>query len=81
MHTNGAFLARGQFLERTKIKLLSADIELASTFSKLHLDALALLLMLLAVFVLTILVAIPNALAPVALLEGITLLAARRTQQ
>ena len=35
--------------------------------------------MLLAVFVLTILVTIPNAEAPVALLEGITLLAARRT--
>ena len=35
--------------------------------------------MLIAVLILTLLVAVPDALAPVALLEGITLLSARRT--
>ena len=60
--------------------LLGAEIELASSFVEHRLDAPALLLMLLAVLVLTLLVAIPNALAPVAHLEGIALLSAPRTE-
>ena len=77
-HTDRTFLLRGQFPKRADI-LLGAEIELASSFIKLLRDALANPLMLLAVFVLTILVAIPNALAIPTLLEGITSLAARRT--
>ena len=77
-HADRAFLPRGQFPKRADI-LLGAEIELASSFIKLLLDALANLLMLLAVMVLTILVTIPNALASVALLEGIAYLSARRT--
>jgi hypothetical protein len=48
---------------------------------QLLLDALAFFFMLLPVFVLAILVAIPNALAIPTLLEGITLLVACRTQK
>ena len=77
-HADRAFLPRGQFPKRADI-LLGAEIELASSFIKLLLDALANLLVLLAVTVLTILVTIPNALASVALLEGIAYLSARRT--
>ena len=57
-------------------------IELASSFIKFLLDTLALFLMNLPVFVLTFLVAIPNAQASVTLLEGIgiTFLSARRTK-
>ena len=78
LHADWAFLPRGQFPKRADI-LLGAEIELASSFIKLLLDALANLLVLLAVTVLTILVTIPNALASVALLEGIAYLSARRT--
>jgi hypothetical protein len=69
---------RGQIPKRAQI-LLGADIELASSFVKFLLDALAFFSMLFPVFVLTILVAVPNALARDTLLEGITFLAARRT--
>ena len=79
MHADWAFLPRGQFRKRPNI-LLRADIELASSFVKLLLDALALLLMLLAVAVLTIPVAIPNTLAGRTLLDGITLRSARRAE-
>ena len=79
MHTDGALLSRGQFLKRADVQL-GADIELSSTFVENLLDGLALLLMLLPVFVLTILVAIPNALAGPALHEGITRLFARRAE-
>ena len=58
-----------------------SDIELASSIIKNLLDGPAFLLMLLPVFVLTILVAIPNALTGRTILEGVTLLSARRTQQ
>jgi hypothetical protein len=51
--------------------------ELAFSVIKHLLDGLALLLVLLAVTVLTILVAIPNALAGPTLFEGIIALAAR----
>ena len=97
MHADWTLLPRGRFFKRPEIELASsflefslealalnlvdAEIELASSFIKFLLDALALLLMLLPVFVLTVLVAIPNALAGRALLEGITLLFASRTQQ
>ena len=85
-HADRALLLRGQIPKRAQI-LLGADIELAFSFTKhevpfikLLLDALAFFSMLLAMFVLAFLIAIPNALAPAALLEGITLLFARRTQ-
>ena len=78
-HADGTLLLRGQFPERPNI-LFGAEIELASSFIKHLLDPLALLLMLLVVTVLAILVAIPNALASVALFEGIAYLSARRTQ-
>ena len=81
-HTNWALLLRGQFFNTSRAQIqLPTEIELSSSLIKNLFDGPALFFMLLAVFVLTILVAIPNALAPVALLEGITLLAARRTQQ
>jgi uncharacterized membrane protein HdeD (DUF308 family) len=82
MHADWTLLPRRQFLKRAQIHL-GTDIELAFSFIKHLLDTPALLLMLLPVSVLTILVAIPNALAGPALFEGIciTLLAARRTQQ
>ena len=77
-HADWTFLPRRLVGKRTQI-FFGADIELASSFIKHLLDVLALLLMLLPVFVLTFLVAIPNALAGPALHEGIALLAARRT--
>jgi hypothetical protein len=80
MHADWTLLPRGQLPERANIQL-RANIELSPSSVKLLLDAPALFLMLLPVFVLTILVAIPNALARRALLDGITLLAARRTRQ
>ena len=55
-------------------------IELASSFIKFLLDTLALFLMNLPVFVLTFLVAIPNAPAGPTLLGGTTFLSAGRTQ-
>ena len=79
MYADWAFLPRGDFPERANI-LLGADIEPASSFLKFLLDTIALLSMLFAVLVLTILIAIPNALARRALLEGIALLSARRAQ-
>ena len=66
LHADWAFLPRGQFPKRANV-LLGANIELASSFIQLLLDAPALDLMLLAVFVLAFLVAIPNALAGPAL--------------
>ena len=78
MHADWALLPRGHLPKRPNFLLL-AEIELASSFVKLLLDTLTLLLMLLPVLVLTFLVAIPNALARRTLLEGIALLAARRT--
>ena len=78
-HADGTFLPRGQFLERAQIQLI-AEIELSSSVVKDLLDALALRFMLLAVLVLTLLVAIPNAFAPGALLDGITLLSTRRAE-
>ena len=78
-HADWTLLPRGQFSKRANIQL-RADIELTSSFVKFLLDTPALDLMLLSVLVLTFLVAIPNALAPVALLECIALLAARRTE-
>ena len=77
-HADWALLPRWHLLERPNIQL-RADIELASSFVELLLDLLALLLMLLPVFVLTLLVAIPNALAGPALHEGITFRFAPRT--
>ena len=76
-HADWALLLRRQVGKRPKI-LLGSDIELASSFIQLLLDAPALDLMLLAVLVLAFLVAIPNALAPVALFEGITFRTASR---
>ena len=78
LHTNGTFLSRGQFPERPNIHF-PADIELTSSFVKFLLDGLAFFFMLPPVFVLTVLVAIPYALAGPALHEGITLLFASRT--
>ena len=96
MHADWTLLPRGRLFKRPEIELASsflkfsletlaldlidAEIELASSLVKLRRDTLALLLMLFAVLVLTLLVAIPNALAPVALLEGITFLAAGRAE-
>ena len=78
-HADGTLLPRGQFPKRANV-LLGADIELASSLIKNVHDDLAFLSVLLSVLVLTVLIAIPNALAPVALLEGVALLFARRTQ-
>ena len=78
MHADWTVLSSGHFSERAQI-FLGAKIELASSFVKHLLDALALLPMHLPVTVLTILVAIPNALTGRALLEGIALLTALRT--
>ena len=77
-HANGTLLPRGQLGNRAKI-LLGAEIELASSLLQLLRNWLALLFMLLAVLVLTFLVTIPNAMAAVAHLEGVTCLSARRT--
>ena len=66
MHADWTFLLRGQFPKGANI-LLGAEIELASSFTKFLLDKLAFFFMLLPVFVLTILVTIPNALAGPAL--------------
>ena len=79
MHADWTLLLKRQCPDRTQIQLRS-DIELASSLIKFLRDDLAFFSMLLAVLVLTFLVAIPNALAPVALLECIALLAARRTE-
>jgi hypothetical protein len=79
-HTDGALLPRRYVGKRAQI-LLGAKIELTSSFVKLLFDAPTLDLMLLAVFVLTLLVAIPNTLTGRTLLEGITLLSALRTEQ
>ena len=64
-HADWALLLWGQLPKRPNI-LLGADIELASSFVKFLRYASALYLMLFAVHGLTISVAIPNALAPVA---------------
>ena len=77
MHTDGTPLPRGQFPERANVQLF-AEIELASPFIKFFHDDLAFFSVLLAVLVLTFLVAIPDALAPVALLESVAFLSARR---
>ena len=79
-HADGTLLLRGQLPKRTNVQLFD-DKELAfSPTIKFLLDASTLDLVLLAVFVLAFLVAVPNALAPVAQLDGVTLRAARRTQ-
>ena len=62
MQTDWALLLRGNVPERPDIHL-GAEVELASSFVKLLLDKLALLSMLLPVFVLAVLVTIPNTLA------------------
>ena len=79
LHADWTLPPRGKFPKRANI-LFGTDIELASSFTKFLLDAPALLPMLLVVTLLTIPVAIPNTLAGRALLDGITLLFARRTQ-
>ena len=79
VHAYWALLLRGQDREGTQI-LLRAKIELASSLSKLLLDGLAFYFMLLPVTILTILIAIPNALAGPALHEFFTFLTALRTQ-
>ena len=76
-HADGTLLPRGQFLKRANVQLL-ADIELASSFVELLLNAPALFFVLLAVLVLALFVAIPNTLAPITLLESIALRFARR---
>ena len=76
MHADWAFLSRGHFPERANV-YLGTEIELSSSLVQFLLDTLAFMFMLLPVFVLAFLVAIPNALASVALLEGITFLSAR----
>ena len=78
-HADRTFLPRGHFPKRPDV-LLGADIEFASTLIKYLLDWLAFFSVLLPVFVLTFLVAIPNALAGRTLLQGTSLLIARRTQ-
>ena len=78
-HADRTFLPRGQLPKRPNI-FLGADIELASSCFKYLLDTPAFFFMLPSVMLLTILVAIPNALAGRALFEGITFLSARRTQ-
>ena len=77
VHADWTLLSRGHFPKRANI-FLSADIELASSSLQLLLDASALHLVHLAVLVLAFLVAVPNALAPVALFEGIAFRTARR---
>ena len=80
MHADGALLLRGHFSKRSDIQLFDDKHLAFSTFIKFFLDKLAFLLMLPAVLVLAVLVTVPNALAPVAQLDGVTLRAARRTQ-
>ena len=81
MHADGTLLPRGHFPKSRRTNIfLGTESEFASSLIKFLLDTPAFLLMLLAVFVLAFLVAIPNALAGRTLLEGITLLSARRTQ-
>ena len=77
-HADWALLPRRQVGKRPNVQLF-AEIELASTFIKNIFDDLALLPMFLAVLALAFFVAIPNTLAGCALLEGVALLAARRT--
>ena len=78
-HTDWTLLPLGQFPQRPNIQF-RADIELASSFIKNILYSPALPFVLLLMFVLTFLVAIPNAQAPVALFEGITFLSALRAE-
>ena len=78
MHADGALLLRGHVSEWANIQL-RADVELSSSSIQHRHYKLALFLMLLAVLILTLLVAIPNAQAPIALLQSITRLSARRT--
>jgi len=78
MHANCTFLSRRRFPRRANI-LLGAKIDPASPLIKLLLDDLALLLVLLAMLVLAVLIAIPDALARGTLFEGIAAFTARRT--
>ena len=96
MHADWTLLPRGRLFKRPEIELASsflelglevfaldlvdAEVELASSIIKNLLDKSALLLVFLAVLVLALPVAIPNALASVALLEGITSLSAGRAE-
>ena len=75
-HADWTLLPRGQFPKRANLQL-RPEIELASSLIKFFLDDLTFFPMLLPMFVLTILVAIPNALAIPALFEGVTFLSAR----
>ena len=78
-HADWALLPRGEFPKRPNINL-RADIELASSLIKFLLDELAFFFMFPPVFVLTFLVAIPNALAGRTLLDGVTFLSASRAE-
>ena len=77
-HADWTLLPRGYFLKRADVQLF-AEIELASSSINNILDDPAFMLVLLSVLFLALLVAIPNALAGRALLDGIALLSARRT--
>ena len=79
-HTDWTLLLLGHLPKRANIQL-RAEIDLASSFIKNDLDDPAFMFMFLTMFVLAFLVAIPNTSAPVALLEGITLLSARRAHR
>ena len=79
-HADRTFLPRGHFPKWPNAQL-RAKVDLATTtFIELLLDEFAFFSMLLPVFVLAVLVTIPNTLAGSALHEAITLPAARRTQ-
>ena len=78
-HADWTILPRGHYPKRPDVHL-GTEIELTSSFIEFLLDGPAFMFMLLAVAVQTILVTIPDAQAPAALLQGIALLAARRTQ-
>ena len=78
-HADWTILPRGHYPKRPDVHL-GTEIELTSSFIEFLLDGPAFMFMLLTMFVLTLLVAVPDALAPVALLQGITLLSARRAQ-
>ena len=77
-HADWTLLPRGELSKRPDIHL-RADIELASSFVQFLLDGFALMFMHLPMFFLTILAAIPHALAGPTLHEGIAFLSARRT--
>ena len=79
-HTDWTLLLLGHLPKRANIQL-RAEIDLASSFIKNTLDGPAFMFVFLTMLVLAFLVAIPNTSAPVALLEGITLLSALRAHR